>query len=113
MTIVGLKLRKIRELRDFSQEYVATQLDMSQKAYSKIECGDTKLNKQKLNNILKVLDISESEFLDFDETHAIDNNEDCAVRAMYERLIKQYRERIDKLESDKLYLSNLVDKLSE
>lgn len=49
------KLRKVRREKNFSQEYVAEKLDMTQKAYSDIENGKTILKNEiilKLSNIL-------------------------------------------------------------
>ncbi len=37
ITNVGKKLKQLRELQGFSQEYLATQLGISIRAYSKIE----------------------------------------------------------------------------
>ncbi len=34
--LVGQKIRKLRELRNYTQEYMATQLDLSQKSYCNI-----------------------------------------------------------------------------
>lgn len=37
------KIRQIRELKNFTQDYMAAQLEMSTRAYSKIESGETQL----------------------------------------------------------------------
>ncbi|WP_081469280.1 helix-turn-helix domain-containing protein [Runella slithyformis] len=39
MKSVGIKIRKLRELQDLTQEYIATKLGMSQTNYGKIERG--------------------------------------------------------------------------
>ena len=36
-----IKIKQIRELKNFTQEYVATKLNLSIRAYSKIETGET------------------------------------------------------------------------
>lgn len=38
---IGTKIRKLRELRNYNQEYMSQKLDISQKAYSDIEQGTT------------------------------------------------------------------------
>ena len=48
----GDKIRMIRELRDFSQEYVAEKLGIRQNSYSKIENNQTKLNIQRNIRVL-------------------------------------------------------------
>lgn len=38
-----MKIKQIRELKNVSQEFVADQLELSIRAYSKIETGETQL----------------------------------------------------------------------
>ena len=42
--MIGYKIKNIRELKNFTQEYMAEKLDISQAAYSKMEKGDTKIS---------------------------------------------------------------------
>lgn len=41
---LGLNIRKIRELKDFSQQYIADKLSISQSSYSDIENGKVLLS---------------------------------------------------------------------
>lgn len=41
---LAIKIKKIRELKGYSQDYVANKLAISQRAYSKIESGETRLH---------------------------------------------------------------------
>lgn len=43
-THLGLKIRKIREIKNFDQTYVAKKLGISQSAYSALEKGKVKIN---------------------------------------------------------------------
>lgn len=52
------KLRYNRKKLGLSQEFVAMQLGITQKAYSDIENGKTKLKNEVLNEIAKILEIS-------------------------------------------------------
>jgi len=52
------KIRTRRKELGFSQEYVAMKLGISQKAYSDIESGKTKLKNDVLNEIAVILEIS-------------------------------------------------------
>ena len=51
------KIRDIRERKHFTQEYVATKLGITQKAYSKIESGETKIYEQKIVQIAEALEV--------------------------------------------------------
>lgn len=54
---VAINLRKIREYRGYSQEYLAAKLSISQNAYSKIELGYSNMNIPKLILLSQVLDV--------------------------------------------------------
>lgn len=43
MIELGKKLRTLREIKGYSQEYVANEIDISQRTYSKIENGLAKI----------------------------------------------------------------------
>jgi transcriptional regulator with XRE-family HTH domain len=44
MKICGQNIRKIRRSKDFTQEYMAFEMGISQKAYSDIENAKVKIN---------------------------------------------------------------------
>ncbi|TSJ39552.1 helix-turn-helix transcriptional regulator [Mucilaginibacter corticis] len=52
-TLMNIRLR--RENLHYSQEYVASKLKLTQHAYSKIECGVTKITLERLVQISDVL----------------------------------------------------------
>lgn len=54
----GGKIKVIRELRNYSQEYMANQLGIKQNSYSKIELNQTKLTAEMLQKIADVLGVS-------------------------------------------------------
>jgi transcriptional regulator with XRE-family HTH domain len=56
-------LRQLRIQKEFSQEYMAVKLNISQEAYSKIELGKTELTLKRLYEIAIILDVPASEFL--------------------------------------------------
>ena len=61
------KLKQIRELKNLSQEYIANQLGLSVRAYSKIETGETQLTINRLNEISRIMGVDPIEVLGFDE----------------------------------------------
>lgn len=54
---VAQNIRKIREYRNYTQEYLAAKLRISQNAYSKIELGHTKITVDRLFRIADVLEV--------------------------------------------------------
>lgn len=67
-TNVYLNIRKIRELKNLTREYVAEELKMSMSGYGKIERGEVDLTVTKLSEISKVLDVSVEFIFKFDVT---------------------------------------------
>jgi transcriptional regulator with XRE-family HTH domain len=59
----GNKIRTIRELKGYSQEYVAAKLGIAQNSYSKIETNQTKLNTDTLEKIASILEVSINDIL--------------------------------------------------
>jgi transcriptional regulator with XRE-family HTH domain len=59
---IGYRIRKLRESKDFSQENVAAELNISGSAYAKIERGVTDPPTSRLLEIAKVLEVDVSEF---------------------------------------------------
>lgn len=59
-------IRKIRELKNLTREFVAAELKISTSGYGKIERGDVDLTVSKLVEISKVLGVSIEFILKFD-----------------------------------------------
>jgi len=54
---VAVNIRKIRESKDYTQDYLAIKLAISQNAYSKIELGYTKITVERLFQIAHILEV--------------------------------------------------------
>lgn len=64
MNNIGHKIKSRREQLNFSQEYIAEHLGISQPAYVKIEKGVTKLDFERLIKISEILEIDVNELLE-------------------------------------------------
>lgn len=111
-----VKLKQLRELKNYTQEYVATQLGLTTRAYSKIESGETQLTINRLNEISEILGIDPIGALGFDHKNIFNNctqegnNNTFGISHynMPDKLIEQYEKRIHQLESEVLFLRALV-----
>ena len=65
---IGQKLRKIRELKDYKQAYVARQLGISAVAYGKIERGESDITLSRLGKIAEIFELPIHQVLSFDES---------------------------------------------
>ena len=110
-----IKLKQIRELKNFTQEYVAGKLNLSTRAYSKIETGETQLTINRLNEISKVLGIEPLEILGFDDKQVFNHcKQDGYIGINHinlpEKLVQQYEETIQALKEQIQLLKLLQDK---
>jgi transcriptional regulator with XRE-family HTH domain len=64
--VVAGNIRKIRELRNYTQDYLAAKLGISQNAYSKIELGYSKLTLERLFQISTILEVEAMQILSFE-----------------------------------------------
>ena len=62
----GHVIRKYREMRNFSQKYVAAKMGISQNSYSKIENNITQLTVHHVKELSKILDVPITDLLNDD-----------------------------------------------
>lgn len=105
-------IRKKREEKNYSQEYVAVQLGISQNAYSRLEQGLAKINVDRLIQIAEILEVDINDLLSAssNQTFNITNNQTVngnvsnntpieELRILYEKLLLEKDLRIQTLES--------------
>lgn len=105
---VGSKIKKIRELKNFTQEYMAEQLHISQSTYSRFEKDDSDITLSQLENISKILDVKIEDLINFNEKLVFNNY--SSNNANQAHIINQYMSDNErKLYEDKIRL--LEDKI--
>ena len=67
MLKIGSKIKKLRELKNYTQEYMAQQLHLSVNGYGKIERNDVDVTIGRLEEIAKILETDVMQILTFDE----------------------------------------------
>src|SRR5690606_11770285 len=116
MNKIGFNIRKISESKGFSQDYMASVLNISQASYARLENEDTKVTVDRLYKIAEILDSSIIDFFDADrmviqnqtnnegafgnEYVDVGNKDDC------EQLLKSKYEQIE-------IITKMIDKLLE
>jgi transcriptional regulator with XRE-family HTH domain len=64
---IAANIRHKREYRNYTQEYLALKLSISQNAYSKIELGYTKITVERLFQIADILEFDVAELINPEE----------------------------------------------
>lgn len=67
---IAVGIRKKREVKNYTQEYLAYKLNISQNAYSKIELGYTKITVERLFQIADVLETNAVDLLETENKEA-------------------------------------------
>lgn len=106
MVNIGDKIRNIRELKNLTQEYMASQLGMTQAGYSKIESGTSQVNYSKLTEIAKTLDVNIEDILAFDSQKYFNsfnnvkgsNNGSVTIHVEDNKMKQLYEDKIELLQ---------------
>lgn len=111
----GHKIRQIRELKGFTQEYIADKLGISQRAYSKIENNQTKIDWERITKIAEVFGVDPIDMISFDDNLIFNNCNQSGkfetfINNMPERLIEQYENRIKELSEEVQFLRRQLEK---
>lgn len=110
---INEKIRKIRELKNFSQESMAEQLQMSVNGYAKIERGEVGVQIDKLEQIAQVFGIEVIDLLSIDRNFVFLNAENSSNSANYYSSPEQYVFEIDNLKQQVSHLQNLLAEKNE
>lgn len=111
---IGDKIRKVRELKGFKQEYVAGKLGLSVTAYGNIERNESSLTFERLEEIAGVLEVTVQDILNIPEqfnVHAISNSKNVGFNATFndnrtgtDEEMEAYKKTIEVLEQEVGYL---------
>ena len=92
---LGLKVRKVRELKNFSQTYVADKLSISQSAYSDLENCRIQISDDRLAQIASILEVDENAIRNFNDQVVFNS---CVQSGQFNTYhIKNPTEKIDEL----------------
>src|ERR1700756_5662643 len=99
---IGTKIKHLRELRNYTQEYMAEKLDLSQSTYALFEKDDSDLTISKLNKIAEILDIKIEDLINFSDKFIFNNYTSNQANQGY--IVNQFSENEKKLYEDKIKL---------
>ncbi|MEO6283581.1 MAG: helix-turn-helix transcriptional regulator [Dyadobacter sp.] len=113
---IGEKIKKIRELKNFTQEYMAQKLEMTQAGYGKIERNESELSYPKLLKIAEVFKVTVEDIINFNEKmifnvmhnqtgngYVVNNGLSDQEKKLYEQIIEQQKEEI-------IFLKKIIEK---
>lgn len=110
--VLGTKLKKIREFKNYTQEYMSEKLNMSQSSYSRLESNEVDIPFTKLQQIADILEIKINELIEFDAKYFFNTvnaqtiNGDLNITSERERNL--YEQQIESLKREVEYLKDLL-----
>jgi transcriptional regulator with XRE-family HTH domain len=115
---IGHKIKKLRELKNLTQEHMAKSIGISQGAYSRMELGDTEITYTKLEKISEELVMKPEEIIAFNESLVFNvmNNQTGNGLVINNNQITEedknlYQQQISLLKEENTYLKKVIDGL--
>jgi transcriptional regulator with XRE-family HTH domain len=113
---LGKKIKKLRELKNFTQEHVAEKISMTQSNYSKVENDTVDITFSKLMEISSVLGLSVEDIIGFNESLVFNLRNNRKANGLVINQIspnekKVYDEYIGTLKTENAYLKMMIKKL--
>lgn len=114
LMMIGLKIKKLRELKNFTQEFMADKLQMSQSNYSRIENNDLDVPFSKLQLIADILEISITDLIEFDAKYFFNNVHAQTINGNINNAVslnekKLYEDQIEGLKREISYLTEILE----
>ncbi|MEO8534470.1 MAG: helix-turn-helix transcriptional regulator [Flavobacterium sp.] len=103
------KIKSLRELKNYTQQYMAEALEITQAAYSKIEKGKTNLSLNKLEKIAEILGVSIETLIKFDTKIYLDHLTNEKENSNQDNFKNQFKgNKVEKLYEEKIVLLELL-----
>ena len=115
---IGTKIKKLRELKNLTQEHMASVIGVTQSAYSRMEMGETEITYSKLERISSELGMKPEEVIAFNESmvfNVMHNQTGNGLIIQNHSLNNEerelYKQQIETLKEEVAYLKKIIDSL--
>ena len=111
MNSVGVKIKKHREERGLTQDYIANEMGITQSTYSRLEKDDKTLSVSRLVEIAKILDVSISVLFGEKASNIIHENNGDNAQSNIGTIVLQDKEYIASLKEEIIFLRKMLEKI--
>jgi transcriptional regulator with XRE-family HTH domain len=115
---IGTKIKKLRELKNLTQEHMASVIGVTQSAYSRMELGETEITYSKLARIADELGMKPEDVISFNESmvfNVMHNQTGNGLIIQNNTLVNEerdlYKLQIETLKEEVAYLKKIIDSL--
>lgn len=112
MPAIGNKIKKLRELKGFKQEYMAERLGITQQSYSKLESEKADVSFSRIEQLAEIFEMKPEDLVAFDAQYVFNsygenkrhqvayNNFPQELRQLYEDKIKLLEDKLKYQEAE-------------
>ena len=105
---INENIKTLRELKNYTQQYMALRLDMTQAGYSKIEKGASSVSFEKLEEIAAVFEMDVRNIIKFDISHYLEpgfksiagSGKDSVLNRLYSDKIALLEKLLEKTDTE-------------
>ncbi|MFM1810715.1 MAG: hypothetical protein RLZZ382_1940 [Bacteroidota bacterium] len=115
---IGTKIKKLRELKNLTQEHMASVIGVTQSAYSRVELGETDITYNKLARTAGELGMKPEDVIAFNESmvfNVMHNQTGNGLIIQNNTLVNEerdlYKLQIETLKEEVAYLKKIIDNL--
>lgn len=115
---IGTNIKKLRELKNLTQEHMASVIGVTQSAYSRLELGETEITYSKLARIAGELGMKPEDVISFNESmvfNVMHNQTGNGLIIQNNTLVNEerdlYKLQIETLKEEVAYLKKIIDNL--
>lgn len=84
---IGTRIRRFRESKEYTQDYMANRLNISQNSYSRLEKEPESMPLTRLEEICQILEINLKDLIDSKESNAYFSNNQAESQYAYGNII--------------------------
>lgn len=116
---IGHKIKKIREIKGYTQEYMADKIGMSTAGYGKLERDEADISFSRLEQISKAFNMNVEDITSFDEKYVFNNaasnygSQGYVVNQLSDNEKKLYEDKIKLLEDKIAYQAEQIEQLKK
>lgn len=109
MNDIGDKIRQLRERKGLSQEYIATELGITQPSYARLEIDDDRISITRLMSVASILKTSVAELINEKTGKVINQQNSENPNAYVDSIINADKDHIQTLKEEIAFLRSRLD----
>lgn len=108
-TSIGSHIKKLRELKNYTQQYMASRLNITVTAYGNIERGEVEITLRRLREIAHILGLHYTQIVDFDVDRLM-SGKPAGTKTANEEDLSRLLQMVNMVREEHIKIIRLLDK---